>query len=241
MPAIQPSPAAAAILKLSPQAFVELLRSKNISTFHFATLNGKLTASHPFLQPVADFFQAEADDYDGHEGIFVQIGPKSGVLQSAAVHRTCRGPAAGGVRNWIYDDMEQFFRDGLRLSKGMTHKNALAGIWWGGGKGVMARNTGTGLLPGASPVARRTVYEEYGTFMSALHGCYVTAEDVGATEKDMAAIFSKTRHTTCIPAEFGGSGNPSVATARGVLRGLEAAFAFHKKNIVGSTIAVMGG
>ncbi|KAJ1336889.1 hypothetical protein BSLG_006649 [Batrachochytrium salamandrivorans] len=202
------------ILALTPTAFVLLLKKSKVSSLHFATVNGKLIASHAFLQPIADFFQEESDDYDTHEGFFLQIGARSGVLQ--------------------------FFRDGLRLSKGMTHKNALAGIWWGGGKGVMARNTGSGLMPGESAESRRIVYEEYGTFMSSLHGCYVTAEDVGTNVNDMAAIFSKTRHTTCIPAELGGSGNPSIPTARGVLRGIEAAFASNKKNIVGSTIAVQG-
>jgi leucine dehydrogenase len=56
--------------------------------------------------------------------------------------------------------MEHFFRDGLRLSKGMTHKNALAGIWWGGGKGVIARNSGVGLAHTDSAESRQVVYEE---------------------------------------------------------------------------------
>ena len=65
-----------------------------------------------------------------HEGVFLGVGPRSGTLMSAFVHRSCRGPGAGGVRNWYYDSMDAFFREGLRLSKGMTLKNALAGIWW---------------------------------------------------------------------------------------------------------------
>ncbi|KAI8903721.1 hypothetical protein EDD86DRAFT_92880 [Gorgonomyces haynaldii] len=227
-------------LTATPQEFVHFLEQQKIEKFFFYTANGKLVASHPVLQPICDELSTNGDDYDGHEGFFFQIGPKSRVLLSACVHRTHRGPAAGGVRNWYYDNMNQFFRDGLRLSKGMTHKNALAGIWWGGGKGVIARNSGTGLLPTDAPELRRIVYEEYGVFMSQLRGCYVTAEDVGTSPQDMEAIFSKTRHTTCIPEHLGGSGNPSVATARGVVKGLEAAFAFHGKQISGSTIAVQG-
>ncbi|KAI8056810.1 hypothetical protein BDF22DRAFT_740316 [Syncephalis plumigaleata] len=234
------------ILLLSLKDFIAQLRELGISTFHFvleANDQGerkRFVASHEFLQPLADFFAQEATDFNGHEGVFAQLGPKSGVLQGAFVHRTCRGPAAGGVRNWSYDTVEEWFRDGLRLAKGMTHKNALAQIWWGGGKGVMARNTGHGLEHGASPEARRLVYEEYGTFMSALKGCYVTAEDVGTNVNDMAAVFSKTRFTTCIPTELGGSGNPSVPTARGVVRGLEAAFAYLNKPLAGSSIAIQG-
>ncbi|KAI8835866.1 hypothetical protein BC829DRAFT_406080 [Chytridium lagenaria] len=125
-----------------------------------------------------------------------------------------RGPAAGGVRNWSYTSIEG-------LAKGMCHKNALAGLWWGGGKGVMARNTGVGLLPGDSVESRRVAYEEYGAFLSTLKGVM-------------------TRHTTCIPEELGGSGNPSVPTARGVVKGLEAAFNYLGKTINGSSIAVQG-
>ncbi|KAJ3301641.1 hypothetical protein HDV03_000520 [Kappamyces sp. JEL0829] len=228
------------LLQLPPDAFVAFLATNNIkSCFHFVTKNGKLVASHAVLQPIADHLTHHGDDYNQHEGCFYRIS-SSGVLLSAVVHRTRRGPAAGGVRNWVYNDMESFFRDGLRLAKGMTHKNALAGLHWGGGKGVMARNSGKGLSHGDPAALRRKVYEEYGSFMTALHGCYVTAEDVGTSVEDMGAIFSTTRHTTCIPASLGGSGNPSVPTARGVVRGLQAAFDFVGKPLKGSTIAVQG-
>jgi leucine dehydrogenase len=122
------------LLNLSPAEFVQHLKSKRISTFHFITQNGKFVASHAELQPIADTLMDRSicDDYDNHEGLFCTIGEVSGVLLSAAVHRTCRGPGSGGVRNWLYASMDEFFRDGLRLSKGMTHKNALAGIHWGG-------------------------------------------------------------------------------------------------------------
>ncbi|KAJ3107310.1 hypothetical protein HDU97_004449 [Phlyctochytrium planicorne] len=209
------------ILKMTPVAFIDLLKRNGIKAFHIVYMDGK-------------------DDFEEHEGIFVQIGEKSGTLQGAFVHRTCRGPAAGGVRNWLYDDVEGFLRDGIRLAKGMCHKNALAGIWWGGGKGVIARNTGKGLLPTSAPEDRKVVYEEYGSFLTALKGCYVTAEDVGTNNQDMVHVFSRTRHTTCIPEELGGSGNPSVATARGVAKGLEAAFDFLGGGIKGRSVAVQG-
>ena len=168
------------------------------------------------------------------------MGPESQSLLSAVIHQTHRGPGAGGVRNWIYDSLESFLRDGLRLSKGMTHKNALAGIWWGGGKGVIARNSGQSLALPMDPQVRKTLYHEYGTFMSDLKGCYITAEDVGTTMTDMESIFTKTRYTTCIPQSLGGSGIPAIPTAQGVVRGLEAVFDFAGKSLVGSTIAVQG-
>ncbi len=143
-----------------------------------------------------------------------------GDLFGAFLHRLARGQAQGGLRRWPYRDLEAFLRDGLRLARGMGRKNALAGLWWGGGKGLIARP------PGADPPAgeaRRALYREYGDFVSSLGGCYVTAEDAGTRPEDVAAVFERTRFTTCIPPERGGSGNPSAATARGVVCGMEAA------------------
>jgi len=120
----------------------------------------------------------------------------------------------------------------------MTHKNALAGLWWGGGKGVMARATGR---EDGSLSFRRKVYEEYGELISSLGGCYVTAEDVGTSVEDMAAVFSRTRFTTCIPPAVGGSGNPSTPTALGVVRGMEAALRHRGMGTLqGKKVAVMG-
>ena len=228
------------LLALSPLELCSFLREQGISRFHLVwdEVRERLVASHPVLEPLAEFFQNDTRDFDRHEGLFVQVAPDTGTLQGAFVHRTCRGQAAGGVRFWTYDTVEEYLRDGLRLGKGMTQKNALAGIWWGGGKGVMAR--GTGEDP-RDPAVRRRIYEEYGEFMSSLRGCYVTAEDVGTSVEDMAAVFSRTRFTTCIPAAVGGSGNPSAPTARGVVRGMEAALAHRGLGTLeGKTIAMQG-
>lgn len=121
------------MLDLPPNDFIQLLKEKNVSRVHFtidrATGAKKWIASHDFLQPLAEYFTADRD-FDGHEAAFISIGKNSDVLMSAVVHRTNRGPGAGGLRNWYYDTMETFIREGLRLSKGMTMKNALAGLWW---------------------------------------------------------------------------------------------------------------
>ena len=221
--------------RLSPAAFRRFLAAAGIRRFFLAWDEeaGDVRASHPELAPLARLLAADRRDFERHEGIFVQVAPDTGVLQGAFIHRTCRGQAAGGVRFWRYDTVEDFLRDGLRLARGMTHKNALAGLWWGGGKGVMVneREEGEGeaarerqaALPGSS--RRRRIYEEYGELLSSLRGCYVTAEDAGTSAEDMAAVFSRTRFTTCIPPALGGSGNPSAPTARGVVRGMEAALA----------------
>lgn len=227
------------LLSISPKQFIEFLKSGNIKRFYFVydPESETVKASHKQLEPIADFLQNDKRDFNTHEGIFVQVSSKYDTLLGAFIHRTNRGQAAGGVRYWSYDDMESYLRDGLRLGVGMTYKNALAGLWWGGGKGVMAHNPDIYKL---DPDIREFLYKEYGEFMTSLNGCYVTAEDVGTNVKDMANIFSKTRYTTCIPHELGGSGNPSVPTARGVVAGMEAALEFNSDTLEGKTIAVQG-
>lgn len=88
---------------------------------------------------------------------------------------------------------------------------------------------------------RAALYQEFGEMMTSLQGCYVTAEDVGTNVADMTNVFSKTRFTTCIPPSLGGSGNPSVPTARGVVCGMKAALEFlGEKGLEGKTVAVQG-
>lgn len=225
---------------ISPQEFVCFLKQEGIARFYFVydPQTKTMRSSHAQLQPLAEFIQSDPRDFMEHEGLFFQITPEYETLQGAFVHRTVRGQAAGGVRYWDYPTVEDFLRDGMRLAKGMTRKNALAGLWWGGGKGVMARNPG---LDHEDVSIRSLLYREYGTFISSLRGCYVTAEDVGTSVKDMADVFSGTRFTTCIPPVMGGSGNPSVPTARGVVSGMEAALEFlDLGKLAGKTVAVQG-
>jgi len=228
------------LLTMPPQEFVRFLHREGIRRFHFVhdPKAGTMTASHPQLQPLADFISADTRDFMEHEGAFFQVTREHDTLQGAFVHRTRRGQAAGGVRYWNYETMEAYLRDGLRLAKGMTRKNALAGLWWGGGKGVMAHNPEVDKV---DPETRRPIYREFGELMTAIRGCYVTAEDVGTHVADMANIFATTRFTTCIPQGLGGSGNPSTPTARGVVAGMEAALAFlGRGTLEGKTVAVQG-
>lgn len=199
---------------------------------------GRVVPSHEVLAPVAEAIAADKRDYRRHEGVFFEVGRESDHLLSAHVHWTKRGQAAGGVRYWFYDTVEDFVRDGLRLSRGMGQKNALAGLWWGGGKGVVCRRKGKDHL---DPGVRRAVYRDYGRFMSGLRGCYVTAEDAGTTPEDMAVLYTMTRHTTCIPEKLGGSGNPSILTATGVVVAMEAALEhLGRGSLEGKTVVMQG-
>lgn len=227
------------MLTLTPDAFVELLRrtGRRRASFVHSAEPGRLLASDPSLEPIARAV-SEISDFGGHEALFVEIGAETGALLGAFVHRTVRGQAAGGVRHAPYATFGDYVRDGLRLARGMGRKNALAGIYWGGGKGVIARQAGERYRDASY---RRTLYAEYGRFITSLHGAYVTAEDAGTGPADMAEIFRTTRFTTCIPEAVGGSGNPSPATARGVICAMEGALdELGLGTLRGKTVAMQG-
>lgn len=228
------------ILQLNPQDFIKFLKQNKIQKFYFIydRVNKKLIASNPFLQDIADYLNKDQQDFMQHEGMFFQLNSEYDILHGAFIHKTNRGQASGGLRYWQYTTMEDFFRDGMRLSKGMTRKNALANLWWGGGKGIMVHNP---QHDKTDENLRKSIYQDYGKFISSIKGCYVTAEDVGTCEQDMAEIFKQTRFTTCIPTELGGSGNPSSATALGVIKGMQAGLNFlNLGDITGKTIVIQG-
>lgn len=227
--------------QLSPDALMKLMKEHQQKRAFVVTnpTSGELQASHPWLlQSIVEALQADTRDYQRHQGMFFEIGVKSDHLLGAFIHRTIRGQGAGGVRLWYYRHLEDYIRDGLRLSRGMGQKCALAGLWWGGGKGVIAQQEGKDYR---DPILRQAIYQDYGYFLSGLRGCYVTAEDAGTTPEDMTHIFSTTRHTTCIPPQFGGSGNPSILTAAGVVIAIEAALEYLGfGTLEGKTIVMQG-
>jgi glutamate dehydrogenase/leucine dehydrogenase len=192
---------------------------RRAAIFFDATL-GKAVGSHPVLHELVEEVNSW-NDFRRHEAIFIEVSNAPGVLLTATVHRATRGQGAGGVRRTNYNSLEDALRDGLRLAEGMGRKNALAGLWWGGGKGLIAFSPDSN--PTKNAEARRQVYQEYGQFISSLKGCYVTAEDAGTTPRDMQEVFSSTRFTTCIDPLVGGSGNPSTRTGHGVVTAMDAA------------------
>jgi glutamate dehydrogenase/leucine dehydrogenase len=230
----------AALLSLNPQQFIQFLKQNNIHRFSlvYDKSSKQVKVSHAQLAELAEFVNHDQRDFMRHEGMMFQVNEEYDILFAAFIHKTNRGQASGGLRYWQYENMEDFIRDGMRLSKGMTRKNALANLWWGGGKGLMAHNP---QLDKADQKMRECLYQDYGRFITSINGCYITAEDVGTCEQDMANIFTQTRFTTCIPAAVGGSGNPSSATALGVVHGMEAALTFLQKGTLkDKTIAIQG-
>lgn len=223
-------------VKHSPERFCELLAElglRRLAIFSLAPSGPQV--SDPRLESLAQWLREESTDFGGHSAILLERGARTGVLLGAFLHSIERGQGAGGVRLWGYSAFGDFLTDGLRLSRGMARKNALAGLWWGGGKGVIA-------APGSlCRERRRGIFEDYGAFVSSLRGAYVTAEDVGTTPEDMADIYRTTRFVTCAPIAVGGSGNPSPATARGVICAMEAALEHRGLGgFDGKTVALQG-
>jgi glutamate dehydrogenase/leucine dehydrogenase len=197
-----------------------------------------VSASHPELDGLADWMVADQRDYLGHEAVLLATGAETGALFATFVHKTRRGQGAGGARHWPYESVESLMRDGLRLALGMGRKNALAGLWWGGGKAILSRQPGERWR---DDDYRRVLYREFGDFITSLRGIYVTAADAGTYTKDMLDVFARTRHTTCIPPELGGSGDPSHPTARGVVCAMQAALdVLGHDSVAGKTVAMQG-
>ena len=153
-----------------------------------------------------------------------------------AVHSTARGPALGGCRMWRYDDARAAMRDGLRLSRAMTYKNAVAGLPLGGGKGVIV------LREELTPARREDALRDFADTVALLDGAYVTAEDVGTSARDMEVLAEVTPHVRGLAREHGGSGDPSPFTALGVVTAIEVACerVFGTPDLAGRSVAVVG-
>jgi len=156
-------------------------------------------------------------DFDDHEGVHLFSDRESGLSAIIAIHSTALGPAAGGVRFWHYADHRAAITDALRLSRGMSYKNAMANLPFGGGKGVILANE-----PGATVTTAQL--EAFGCAVESLGGKYVTAEDVGMSEARMKIVATRTKHVSGLPVAAGGAGgDPGPVTARGVYLGVKAA------------------
>lgn len=175
-------------------------------------------------------------DFDDHEGVHLFTDPASGLQAVIAVHSTKLGPAAGGVRFWHYADSDAAITDALRLSRGMSFKNAMADLPLGGGKAVVLADA-----PGAKIDEARLI--AFGKAVESLSGRYVTAEDVGMSEASMKVIASHTRHVSGLPVADGAAGgDPGPFTAHGVYLGVKAAAkrALGSEDMRGVRVAIQG-
>jgi len=167
----------------------------------------------------------------GHEEIVMCSDPSVGYKGILAVHSTKLGPALGGTRFWQYATDEEAITDALRLSRGMTYKNAVAGLHLGGGKSIIIGDN--------KMKDREKIFRAHGRFVETLGGRYITAEDVGTSTKDMSYVQLETKHVAGLA---GKSGDPSPVTAHGVFRAVEASAnrKWGSDSLKGKTVAVQG-
>ena len=170
-------------------------------------------------------------DFDDHEQVVFCSDEASGLKAIIAVHNTNLGPAVGGCRMWDYTSDEEALVDVLRLSKGMTYKNAMAGLKMGGGKSV--------IIGDAKSMKSESLFKAFGEALNNLNGRYLSAEDVNITTADIAIANTVTPYVT---GTEGKSGNPAPFTALGTFLGIKACVK-HKLNrddLTGLKVAVQG-
>lgn len=176
----------------------------------------------------------DSADFAGHEQVLFVSDRESGLKAIIAIHSTKLGPAAGGCRILPYPDDMAALTDVLRLSQGMTFKNAMAGLPLGGGKSVII----------ADPNSDKTaaLLQAMGRAIERLGGLYFTGEDVGTSTADMLEIRKTTRYAVGLPVDAGGTGDPSPSTALGCLEGIRAAVSYKlgKASLRGVRVAIQG-
>lgn len=176
----------------------------------------------------------EMPDFDGHEEVAFFADKATGYRGLITIHDSTLGPACGGTRMWAYADSNAALTDALRLSRGMSYKNAMAELPLGGGKSVIIGDARTMKTP--------AIMRAHGRAVDSLGGRYVTAMDVGMTEADMETIATVTRHVSGYSQPGKTGGDPSPMTAWGVFCGIKAAVAFANGSdgLKGLRVAVQG-
>lgn len=175
--------------------------------------------------------------FDAHEAVHFVHDEASGLRAIIAVHSTALGPGAGGCRMWPYADDEAALHDVLRLSRGMSYKNAMADLPLGGGKAV--------IIGDSARDKSQALFAAYGRAVDQLGGQYVTAEDVGISVDDMAIVAGQTKYVSGLPRQQDSSeagGDPSPKTADGVFHGMLAAIKAQlgRDDFDGLRVAVQG-
>src|SRR5690242_6754202 len=167
----------------------------------------------------------------GHEQLVLCQDSASGYRGIIAIHSTVLGPALGGTRFWSYATDEEAIVDALRLARGMTYKNAVAGLNLGGGKSVIIGNNRT--------TDREMIFRAHGRFVESLGGRYITAEDVGTSTADMDYVHMETDYVSGLA---GRSGDPSPVTAHGVFRAIQASARerWGSDDLSARTVAIQG-
>ncbi|MEL6859008.1 MAG: Glu/Leu/Phe/Val dehydrogenase dimerization domain-containing protein [Pseudomonadota bacterium] len=176
----------------------------------------------------------DTSSFDTHEEVHFFSDADSGLRAIIAIHSTALGPSSGGTRMWDYATSADMVTDALRLSQGMSYKNAMASIPHGGGKAVIWGNSKTDKSD--------ALFRAFGRAVESLQGRYWTAEDVGIDTADIEIAAQETRYAAGLTTGAAASGDPSPVTALGVFRGIQqtALRAFGSDDLHDKTVAVQG-
>lgn len=187
--------------------------------------------TQPEVKSIGTF---EAMSKLGHEQLVFCNDEVLGLKAIIAIHNTVLGPAMGGTRMWNYQSEEEAVNDALRLARGMTFKNSIAGLNIGGGKAV--------IIGDAKKIKTEALMRRFGKFVHSLNGKYWTAEDVNMSTLDMEYIHMETPYVTGMPESMGGSGDPSPVTAYGVYIGMKASAEkiYGSDSLEGKSVVVQG-
>ncbi len=172
---------------------------------------------------------------DKHECVSIFNDRSVGLTAIIAVHDTTLGPGLGGCRMKMYDSLDEAMYDVLRLSQGMTYKNALAGLPLGGGKSVIIKDN-------ALEEGRDDFFLAFGRCVAAMNGKYITAEDIGTRVSDMETVLQVCDFVTGRDPAKGGAGDPSPWTAQGVFEGMRACLeaTFDSASFAEKRVAIQG-
>jgi len=173
-------------------------------------------------------------DIKGYERVIGVRDTASGLKAFIAVHSTVLGPSLGGIRMFPFTSQKRALEDSLRLSKAMSYKAAMAGLSLGGGKAVINADP--------AKAKSKALFQALGDAIEYLQGAYIAAEDSGISPQDLNVVSQRTKHVTGTSASKGGSDDPSPATARGVITGMQSAakFIWKKPSLRDKTIAIQG-
>ncbi|CAL1286670.1 unnamed protein product [Larinioides sclopetarius] len=235
------SEAEKSLLSACPTVFVDFLKSKKINRCFFVwnDTTKKVEASHPELKEIEDWLNDSENPYfQQHEAVFLCVGMRSSCLLGAFLWRINRGQAHGGIRMTPFTSLQHYLVEGLRLSKRLGVKSALAGLWVGGGKGLIFEPKDRQHI---QPEFRQKIFYDYGDFLSSLNGCFIAGMDTGVNTFDLFNIHTHSRWVVSGPEDIGGSGNAAAILGKGLLCAMEAALDYlGAGDLSGMRVAVQG-
>ena len=156
-------------------------------------------------------------EFDHHEQVVFCHDPVTDLRAIIAVHDRSLGPAAGGCRMHPYATEEEALTDVLRLSRGMSYKNAVAGLPLGGGKCV--------IIADPSRPDKADVLRAFSRHVQSLAGRYWTAIDVGVGPEDADVLAEECDFVFARASQFPPGVSASTFTALGAFTSMRAGIA----------------